>query len=115
VEDRNKTRCPHCSETLQKWSSPELGAWSSDYQYVCFNDHCPYFEGGWRWMLEQYNVTASYRYRFEPVTGERGPLPVWSKQALRAYIIESEVGGPSHDSSRVGGARDSAGCVPSGS
>jgi hypothetical protein len=41
-------------------------------------------------MREQFNVTASYRYRFDPATGERGPLPVWSNQALRTSILTTE-------------------------
>ena len=74
-----------------------MSSWCGEYQCVCFNDQCPYFVGGWKWMLEQFNVTASYRYRFDPATGESGPLPVWSKQALRNNIIDQpESGGPAN-------------------
>ena len=94
--DKNaETRCPYCNELLTKWSNPEQASWSGPYQYVCFNDNCSYFVRGWRWMLEQFQVTASYRYRFDPDTGDKGPLPVWSKEALRANIISNE-GDPSH-------------------
>ena len=34
-------------------------------------------------MLQQYNVKASYRHRFDPETGEIGPLSVWSPEALK--------------------------------
>jgi hypothetical protein len=44
-------------------------------------------------MLKQFNVTASYRYRLDPVTLENGPLPVWSKNALKSGIM-SEKGQP---------------------
>jgi len=75
---------------LAKWENPELNSWSGEYQYVCFNDECPYFVRGWNWMQEQFKVTASYRYRLDPATGESGPLPVWSKQALRTSILAAE-------------------------
>jgi len=39
-------------------------------------------------MKEQYNASVSYRYRCDPHTGETGPLPVWSEDALKAQIVE---------------------------
>ena len=85
-----ETRCPHCHEAMVQWENPQLSSWSSDYQYVCFNDDCPYFVRGWIWMQSQFNVTVSYRYRLDPSTGENGPLPVWSSEALRSNIIQKK-------------------------
>jgi hypothetical protein len=39
-------------------------------------------------MMKSQNVKASYRHRLDPETGESGPLPVWSYNALRGQIIE---------------------------
>jgi hypothetical protein len=39
-------------------------------------------------MKDQYNATASYRFRIDPATGEKGPLPVWSKSAMRESILQ---------------------------
>jgi hypothetical protein len=41
-------------------------------------------------MRQQFNVHASYRYRLDPTTGETGPLPVWSEDALRSGILAHE-------------------------
>jgi hypothetical protein len=72
------------------WANPQVSTWNGDFQYVCFNDDCSYYVRGWVWMREHYNVTASYRYRVDPSTGESGPLPVWSAEALRASILGQE-------------------------
>lgn len=72
---------------MVKWANPSLGTWSGEYQFVCFNDECGYFVKGWGWMLDHFNVKASYRHRLDPETGETGPLPVWSGDALKSSII----------------------------
>lgn len=81
-------QCPHCGETLKKWTTPQLTCWGTAYHYVCFNDECPYYVKGWDWMLTQFQQKASYRYRLDPSTGEEGPVPVWSPDALKNGIIQ---------------------------
>jgi hypothetical protein len=83
------TTCPHCGKSLERWANPQLSSWGGGYQLVCFNDECEYFVRGWRWMNERYAVSASYRFRCDPETGDTGPLPVWSKGALREGIVPS--------------------------
>ncbi len=73
---------------MLKWKTPPLSTWSTPWQWVCFNDQCPYYVRGWDWMLESQNVKASYRHRQDPQTGAGGPLPVWSAGAHRDSIIE---------------------------
>lgn len=41
-------------------------------------------------MRQQFNVNVSYRHRLDPTTGESGPLPVWSEDALRGGILSDE-------------------------
>ena len=80
--------CPHCKQPLKKWLCPPESSWGVEYQYVCFNDECSYFNNGWGWMKDKFNLNISYRYRFNPFNKENGPLPVWSKDALKNFIIE---------------------------
>ncbi|MFH2205008.1 MAG: hypothetical protein ABIJ96_18005 [Elusimicrobiota bacterium] len=82
-------QCPHCDKQLDKWASPDGVSWG-EYQYVCFNDACPYFVGGWKWMWEKFRHKVSYRHRHDPETGEQGPLPVWSAAALKDGIVKQD-------------------------
>jgi hypothetical protein len=82
----DKYTCPHCGSRLSPWSSPDLTSWGGRVLYVCFDDTCPYYQEGWDWMLQQYNVKASYRHRYDPETGEIGPLAVWSQEALKDQV-----------------------------
>lgn len=81
-------KCPHCGEELKKWRTPSSSTWTSAWQWVCFNDECPYFVRGWDWIMETQGVKASYRHRLDPATGVSGPLPVWTYDAHKDKIIE---------------------------
>lgn len=72
---------------MVRWANPQGSSWGGEFQFVCFQDACPYYVRGWAWMESRYNVAASYRYRLDPATGEYGPLPVWSPSALRSDIL----------------------------
>jgi hypothetical protein len=86
--ENNIPVCPHCNQEMKKWLCPPESSWGVEFQFVCFNDDCSYFLGGWEWMNEKYNQNVSYRYRYNPFNKESGPIPVWSKEALRDSIIE---------------------------
>ena len=90
MDKTNPTDCPHCGEAMVRWANPQMSNWSGQFQYVCFNDQCPYFVRGWLWMNDRFSVNASYRYRYDPDSGETGPLPVWSKEALKSCILATE-------------------------
>ena len=81
-------KCPHCDVKMNKWRTPLNSTWSSPFQWVCFNDECPYFIRGWEHMMETQDVKASYRHRLDPGTGTSGPLPAWSNKAHRDQIID---------------------------
>ena len=92
------TMCPHCGGKMERWANPQLGSWGGEFQLVCFNDKCPYFVRGWLWMSDRFNVSASYRFRYDPESGETGPLPVWSRDALKNSIVD----GPEQETSHAG-------------
>jgi hypothetical protein len=80
--------CPHCGENMNKWKTSYGSAWETEFQYVCFSDTCPYYVRGWEYMMQQDNVHASYRHRYNPSTGKSGPIPVWSDDALKKDIVD---------------------------
>ncbi|HQB42243.1 MAG TPA: hypothetical protein PLV85_01515 [Polyangiaceae bacterium] len=75
---------------MKKWRTPPMSNWESPFIWVCFSDDCGYFQRSEAWMQEKFNVRASYRHRLDPLTGETGPLPVWSRDALKDQIVEEE-------------------------
>jgi hypothetical protein len=79
---------------MKRWRTPEGSNWESPFQLVCFNDECPYFLRSGDWMRSQYNVSVLYRHRHDPASGDSGPVPVWSKDALKDAILPDEDPGP---------------------
>jgi len=86
--EEKKYYCPYCDKPLSKWLASPDSSWGPEPQLVCFNDECPYYVQGWEWMQRQFQQKVSYRYRYHPITGEAGPLPVYSPDALKSGIIE---------------------------
>ncbi|RLB12591.1 MAG: hypothetical protein DRG39_01510 [Deltaproteobacteria bacterium] len=80
--------CPYCGTQMKKWKTPPNSTWTSPYNWVCFNDECPYFVRGWDHIFETQGVKASYRHMIDPDTGNAGPLPCWSYEAHKDKIIE---------------------------
>jgi hypothetical protein len=92
MSDQEKN-CPHCGGHLDRWLVPEGASWDDEYFLVCFNNDCPYFVRGWKWMKEQYAQKASYRYALNPNTGASLMIPVWSEKATREMIVDDSGGG----------------------
>ncbi len=95
VEERKKEikhtlRCPYCGERMKKWMMPDspYSTWDVEYMYVCFNDECPYFVGGWDAMSKQGNLGASYRFMYNPEKDVSLSIPVPSAKALRESIVQ---------------------------
>jgi hypothetical protein len=84
-------RCPFCDEKLEKWEVPDTPfiEWSSEFQYLCFNDRCSYFLAGWTTMSAQGNP-CSYRFMYDPPTDGCHSVTVLTTYALRDGIVEGE-------------------------
>ncbi|MCB2211143.1 ogr/Delta-like zinc finger family protein [bacterium] len=82
--------CTHCGEPMLKMLVPPMAAFDSPWIYVCFNEECGYYVRGWERMESQYASKSSYRYKHDPFTGETGPFPVWSPDAMRDRIVEDK-------------------------
>lgn len=87
-EKKDVSICPHCGSKMKKWRVPLFFTWTSEFFYVCFNDDCPYYQRGWKHMFTTYRNPSSYRYRYDPETGQSGPIPVWSPEDLKDGIME---------------------------
>jgi len=87
----DRSICPHCGDRLKKWEVPQtpFTEWPSEYQYVCFNDECPYFLRGWETMTRQGNP-GSYRYMYDPTTKMGYSIPVLDKNSLKAGICRED-------------------------
>ena len=92
--------CPHCQQPLSRWQVPQTPfvEWSSVYQFICFNDDCPHYVGGWNTFANQ-RIPGSYRFMYDPDTGSCHSVPVLTPEALRASIVPAE---DPHDESGVG-------------
>ena len=76
--------CPHCDTPLKKWEVPQsqFVEWPNEYFYVCFNDGCAYFVGGWDRMAALGNL-GSYRLMYDPLKDRCFPAPELTSTAPR--------------------------------
>ncbi|MBW1742644.1 MAG: zinc ribbon domain-containing protein [Deltaproteobacteria bacterium] len=95
VEDKRPV-CPHCNEEMLIWECPMMTfsdglGWGTPYLYVCFNNDCPLYLGGWEEIYEKYAKMASVRCICDPMSGNMDCMPVYSREGGTAQIIDEEI------------------------
>lgn len=80
--------CKHCGKKMTKVLMPPDTDWGVEYFLICMNDDCQYYVRGWDWMKEKYQVTASYRHKYNPENDSFGPIPVKDPTDYKHYIAE---------------------------
>ncbi|MCG8686459.1 MAG: zinc ribbon domain-containing protein [Desulfobacterales bacterium] len=97
----DKPNCPHCKEAMTLWEIPPINfsdglGWQTPYLFVCFNDDCPSYRGGWEHLMDTMEAPASYRCYVEPGATNFEYMPVFSPigatggQLDDAALIEQE-------------------------
>ncbi|PIE70329.1 MAG: zinc ribbon domain-containing protein [Deltaproteobacteria bacterium] len=91
-----KPKCPHCNEPMQLWEVPHIAmgdglGWGSPFLYICFNDGCPLYVGGWDSIESNYAHKASHRCMNYPGTETFECLPVFSPEGGGGQVMDNDV------------------------
>lgn len=91
-----KPKCKYCGQEMSLWEVPDINVsdglgWGTPYLFVCFNDECSLYSGGWKNIQENYGRTASYRCICYPETENYECMSVWGPMGGHGQIIDDEV------------------------
>jgi hypothetical protein len=93
---QEKHFCPHCNTRLSCCETPpfHIGdglGWGCEVMYVCLNDECPIYSGGWKHIEEKYGHLGSYRYMLLPGETKGDLLMVGSEEAFTGSVLDPEI------------------------
>jgi hypothetical protein len=85
--------CPNCGQKMACCQAPPIHVgdglgWGSEYLFICLNDDCPLFIGGWQHCENDYGHCASYRYMELPGSKESNVMMVAGPDAFKGSIID---------------------------
>jgi hypothetical protein len=88
--------CPHCDTKLTLCDAPPVHVgdglgWGSEYLFICLNDECSLFVGGWNHIENQYGHVGSYRHMKLPGSDEAYNMMVAGKGAFTGSIVDPEL------------------------
>jgi hypothetical protein len=95
ILEEERPRCPHCQQEMDLWEVPPVNfsdglGWGVPYLYVCFNNDCPLFKGGWDDIMNQVGQKSSVRCMNYPGTKQFELLPVFSSMGGGGQIVTDE-------------------------
>lgn len=96
ILSQEKPKCNACKEEMSLWEVPEMAigdglGWGTPYLYVCFNDDCSTYKGGWDQMFEEFGQKSSYRVMNYPGTSQYELLPVFSHMGGTGQVVTDDV------------------------
>lgn len=88
--------CPDCNATMSCCEVPPIHVgdglgWGSEVFFICLNDECPVFKGGWKKVDVNYGHKGSFRNMQLPGSTELNAMMVASKEAFTGSIIDPEL------------------------
>lgn len=87
--------CPDCHTKMSCCEVPPVHVgdglgWGSEVLFICLNDECPTFKGGWEKVDVNYGHKATFRSMQLPGSTEQNVMMVASKIAFTGSIIDPE-------------------------
>ena len=87
--------CPDCESKMSCCEVPPVHVgdglgWGSEVFFICLNDECPTFKGGWEKVEVNYGHKGSFRNMQLPGSKELNALMVGSRIAFTGSIVDPE-------------------------
>jgi hypothetical protein len=91
----DKPHCPDCDMEMTLWEVPPVNfsdglGWGTPYLFVCFNDECKSYKGGWKHLQETMEMRSSYRCYVEPGQKNFEYMPVFSPMGAQGGKLDNE-------------------------
>lgn len=87
--------CPDCSAKMSCCEVPPVHVgdglgWGAEVFFICLNDECPTFKGGWGKVEVNYGHKGTFRCMQLPGSTEQNVMMVASKIAFTGSVIDPE-------------------------
>jgi len=88
--------CPDCNIEMSCCEVPPVHVgdglgWGSEVLFICLNDECPVFKGGWKKVETNYGHKGSFRNMQLPGSKEINVMMVASKDAFTGSIVDPKL------------------------
>ncbi len=98
--------CPDCDTKMICCEAPPVHVgdglgWGSEVLFICLNDDCPTFSGGWDKVEVNYGHKATFRSMQLPGSKEQNVMMVASKIAFTGSIIDPDEMRAQHDRYKI--------------